>query len=86
MINKKEFQRISKIIHGQTIYFNPYYYSKVSELINISPLIANKTLIYLTKENFSSELVSRIKQFKEEGFFIPMDEEKTTATPPVPAP
>ena len=73
MIIEKEFKKLRSFVKGSKLYFNPAYYpSNKSDLLDLSPLLVDKTLVYLTENNFSSSDLSKIQSFNEEGFTVPV--------------
>tara|TARA_Y100000310_G_C20681497_1_gene816220 strand:+ start:1757 stop:2746 length:990 start_codon:yes stop_codon:yes gene_type:complete len=72
MIIKDELKRVNKLIDGYCIYINPTYVENFQSTIRIVPLLINKSLVYINKDNPNFSLIEpNIIDLAKEGYLIP---------------
>lgn len=72
MLRNDVLVNVSETMKGSKIYFNPYYYPDKTKLLRLCPLIVDKTLLYVNKNNISSDILNLAELFQNEGFLIPV--------------
>ena len=72
MLIEKERKRVNKLTDGSKVYFDPTYFDGNINIINLTPLLIDKTLIYTNKHILRLLPKHKFLSFINEGIILPV--------------